>query len=313
MTWKAATRKAHHICWASLQRDRRWCHGNLQHLWFLFERRLKTVSRFNILNGIMAYASAPLWLLSLILGALLTMDHNEGVIGGSSGMFNPGAIPGVLYAYILCLLLLPKVLGATILMRSPEKLKLCGGIIRVALGVVAETLHSILMAPILMLFYTRFVLATFSGRAVRWGRQIRSGAEGPGWSVWIVTHGSNFLFTLAAMATVLWLSPSMVLWLMPILVGPLLAVPLSRITASAKLGRKAKSKKWFLIPEESAPPDELAALAEPVAAPQNALLNSRDYARDYGLLKPCWIPTSMQSMFPCCVSGRKPVFAPVNI
>ena len=154
-----------------------------------------------------------------------------------------------------------------------------------ALGVVAETLHSILMAPILMLFYTRFVLATFSGSAVRWGRQIRSGAEGPEWLAWIVTHGGNFLFTLAAMAIVLWLSPSMVLWLMPVLVGPLLAVPLSRITASVNLGRKAKSKKWFLIPEESAPPEELAALEEPVATPENALLNSRDYARDYGLLK----------------------------
>jgi len=30
---------------ASLKRDRRWCHGNLQHTWFLFERGLKTVSR----------------------------------------------------------------------------------------------------------------------------------------------------------------------------------------------------------------------------------------------------------------------------
>jgi membrane glycosyltransferase len=268
---------------ASLQRDRRWCHGNLQHLWFLFERRLKSVSRFNILNGIMAYVSSPLWLLSLILGVLVALDQDDGA--GSSGLFRPGIVSGVLYAYVLCLLLLPKILGATILMQSPETLKLCGGSIKVALGVAFETIYSMLMAPILMLFYTRFVLATFSGSEVRWGRQIRSGAEGPSWTDWLVTHGGNFLFILTTMALLLWLNPSVVLWLMPVLVGPLLAVPLSRITASVSLGLKAKTSQWFLIPEEVAPPVELAKLGEPFAVPQNALLSSRDYARDYGLLQ----------------------------
>jgi membrane glycosyltransferase len=267
---------------ASLQRDRRWCHGNLQHLWFLFEHKLKAVSRFNILNGILAYGSSPLWLLSLILGGLVALHQNN---GGPSTPAQPGLVSGGLYAYIMCLLLLPKIFGATILMQSSEKLRLCGGGIKVALGVVVETVYSMLMAPILMLFYTRFVLATFSGIGVRWGRQIRSDARGPGWRAWVETHGTNLVFVLIATAIVAWTGRSLALWLAPVLVGPLLAIPLSQMTASTRLGIKAKNKNWFLIPEELAPPDEVAKLEDPIAPPQSSLFNSRDYAPDYGLLQ----------------------------
>jgi membrane glycosyltransferase len=270
---------------ASLQRDRRWCHGNLQHLWFLFERGIKTVSRFNILNGIMAYSSSPLWLLSLILGVLVTMNQDHGAAGALARMFRPGIVSGALYAYVMCLLLLPKVLGAAILMKSTEKLKLCGGGIKVALGVAAETIHSMVMAPVLMLFYTRFVLASFSGTEVRWGRQVRSDAQGPSWTTWIATHASNLVLVLIAAVMTAWLRPSLLLWLAPVLAGPILAVPVSRMTASTNLGLEAKTRGWFVIPEEVAPPGEVAKLEERVTSPQNILLGSREYAPDYGLLQ----------------------------
>ena len=85
---------------ASLQRDRRWCHGNLQHLWFLFAPGLTACSRVNILLGIMAYVSSPLWLLFLLLSPLL-------FIGG-----HPPVAGGLLFAYVMGLLLAPKFLGA---------------------------------------------------------------------------------------------------------------------------------------------------------------------------------------------------------
>jgi membrane glycosyltransferase len=185
----------------------------------------------------------------------------------------------------MCLLLLPKILGAMILMQSSEKLRLCGGSIKVALGVLAETIYSMLMAPVLMLFYTRFVLSTFSGIGVRWGKQIRSDAGGPGWLAWVQTHGTNLVLALIATALVARTGSSLVLWLAPVLVGPLLAIPLSQITASSRLGIKAKNMNWFLIPEEVAPPDEVANLEEPIVRQQSSLFNSREYAPDYGLLQ----------------------------
>jgi membrane glycosyltransferase len=42
----------------SLQRDRRWCRGNVQHVWFLLARGLKMPSRVHILNGIMGFLNS---------------------------------------------------------------------------------------------------------------------------------------------------------------------------------------------------------------------------------------------------------------
>ena len=270
---------------SSLQRHRRWCHGNLQHLWFLFERGIKTVSRFNILNGIMAYASSPLWLLSLVLGVLVAAQEPAGSYAARPAMLRPEVVSGLLYAYVMALLLLPKFLAAATLFQSPERLKLCGGRAQVARGVAAETIYSMLMAPILMLFFTRFVLASFTGTRVRWGPQTRSGAQGPGWSAWVAAHAGNFLFVLAAAVLTARLTPALLHWLAPVLAGPLLAVPLSRLTASNRWGLSAKAKGWFVIPEETAPPPELAQLEEPVDTAPDPFSRSREYAPDYGLLQ----------------------------
>ena len=174
----------------SLKRDRRWCHGNLQHFWFLFERGLKTVNRFNILTGILAYGNSPLWLLSMVLGCFIAAEKSNGPHAASV------VDSGIIYALVMGLLFLPKFLGAAHLLRSTDKLKLCGHPAKIALSVAAETVHSMLLAPILMLFYTRFVLASLCGFKVSWGAQTRSDEKGPAWGEWIQTHGSNIPFHL---------------------------------------------------------------------------------------------------------------------
>ena len=50
-----------------MQRDRRWCQGNLQHLRLLLTEGLRTAHRALFLNGILAYVSALLWLVFLSL------------------------------------------------------------------------------------------------------------------------------------------------------------------------------------------------------------------------------------------------------
>src|SRR5690606_18883381 len=55
-------------------RDRRWCQGNLQHSRVLSARRLHWVSRLHLLTGIGSYVTAPLWLLFLVLGALISLQ-----------------------------------------------------------------------------------------------------------------------------------------------------------------------------------------------------------------------------------------------
>ena len=60
---------------AELQRDRRWCQGNLQNSRLMFEPRLHAVHRTAFLTGVLAYASSPLWLAFLLLSTLLFAQH----------------------------------------------------------------------------------------------------------------------------------------------------------------------------------------------------------------------------------------------
>jgi len=55
-------------------RDRRWCQGNLQHLAVVPARDLHWVSRLHFMVGIGAYLTAPLWLLFLLLGMLISLQ-----------------------------------------------------------------------------------------------------------------------------------------------------------------------------------------------------------------------------------------------
>ena len=55
-------------------RDRRWCQGNLQHAGVLPARGLHWLSRLHLINGIGSYVAAPLWLLFLITGILISLQ-----------------------------------------------------------------------------------------------------------------------------------------------------------------------------------------------------------------------------------------------
>jgi membrane glycosyltransferase len=63
-----------------------------------------------------------------------------------------------------------------------------------------------------------------------------------------------------------------VVWLTPVLAGMVISAPLAYLTGLPGLGLAARRHGWFLIPEEVAPPPELAELdrhAEHGAAPSH--------------------------------------------
>ena len=257
---------------ASLQRDRRWCHGNLQHIWFLFAPGLTRSSRVNILIGIMAYVSSPLWLLFLLLSPLM-------LIGGNST-----AASGLLFTYVLCLLLLPKLLGA-LQMISSGQLETVRGRLKFFRDVFTETIHSVILAPILMLFYTQFVWSSFFGGGVAWGRQKRTDEIGPSWSDLAAAHLGHALLAVAGGALVAWLAPAMLPWLLLVLIGPIVAIPFSRLLASNALGLKSRRQEWFIVPEETDSPWELQQILEPFASSASRFHPVIEEAADFGLLQ----------------------------
>ncbi len=58
-----------------LKRDRRWCHGNLQHLRLLLAKGMLATHRLMFINGAMSYIASLLWFIYLLLGTAVIAWH----------------------------------------------------------------------------------------------------------------------------------------------------------------------------------------------------------------------------------------------
>ena len=271
---------------SSLQRDRRWCQGNIQHLLVLFRRGLRLSSRIHILLGVMSYASAPLWFISILLTTLAAFLGLSAPPADTEPAFwrEPIFKSGVLFTYVMLLLLTPKFLGAWHWARTQRGLAAFGGAGKAMLSMLAEILFSMLLAPVLMMFYTKFVASSLTGIAVKWGKQNR-GEERPTWRQLSSLLGSHTAFGVIAWGLAGWFAPELTPWLIPVLLGLTVSIPFARISSSTELGEEARAKGWFLIPEETQPPPELQALDHRPAARENPFFQRPEYAEDYGLLQ----------------------------
>lgn len=251
------------------KRDRRWCQGNLQHFWLLFAHRLHAASRLHLFMGIFSYASSLFWLLSLLLGSLLVIGFNRTGLSwlpkpGLADQFgvSSGIQAGLLIGMTLVLLFGPKLLAIIDQLRQPEGARPFGGKKLMLIGVGLESLFSLLVAPILMLFHAQFVVATVLAQGVGWVTQRRGGEdeETPTWHEAVgVMMGHTLVGVIWLVALIIW-APFLLWWMVPILAGLLASIPFVVLTGRVKWGRAALSKGWLAIPEELAPPMELAEL-----------------------------------------------------
>jgi membrane glycosyltransferase len=256
------------------KRDRRWCQGNLQHLRLLSAHGLRPLSRLHLGMGIMSYLSSLLWLLLLVLSGLealrqIQAEHNYFIDGDflPNWPVSHAFEATTLLAITLAILYLPKLLGYLILFAESGQLSAHGGGVKAALSLLLESLLSILLAPILMLFQSTFVVSILLGRSVRWAPQQRDDGE-TSWGEAIAAHGGHTALALLAGGLSYHYIPDFFPWLTPVLLGPLLAVPLSRWTSRADLGRWLRRRGIFLTPCESDPPRVLRLLSEALAAPE---------------------------------------------
>ncbi|MDB5890698.1 MAG: glucans biosynthesis glucosyltransferase MdoH, partial [Polaromonas sp.] len=139
---------------AELQRDRRWCQGNLQNSRLIAEPGIHPVHRSMFGTGAMAYLSAPLWLCFLTLGTALWLS------GSPLSRWALASVPGELlslWAWTLCMLFLPRILGiaAVFIKREQKSYGGAGSLLRSAL---LETMIAMLQAPIRMLAHSLFVI-----------------------------------------------------------------------------------------------------------------------------------------------------------
>ncbi len=275
------------------KRDRRWLQGNLQHSWLLTARDLHGANRLHLLLGIMAYLASPLWLAFLLLSTVIAYrQYATGltVLPGTSLLpsleLNFTVQGALLFGGTLGLLFLPKLLAVLDLRRDPAQWQAFGGGWRLLGAIIGETLAFTLMAPVLMLFHTKFIANVLGGHGVQWVTQRRGRDGEPEWREVILTHLGHCLVGLVWFVVAWWIRPALALWLAPVLLGLVLAIPVSLLSGKVELGRRLRERGWFVVPEESAPPtvlrrvDELVARRAAVDVPPRPELEP-----DYGLLQ----------------------------
>jgi len=245
-------------------RDRRWCQGNLQHMKVVSARGLHWISRLHLLTGIGSYLTAPLWLVFLATGILISLQAHfirpEYFPKGFS-LFPqwPEEDPiraAWVFAATMGILIAPKLLAYIALLFNRRERRGFGGALVALLSVLIEVLLSALIAPVMMLLQSHAVASVLLGHDTGWQVQRRDDGSLP-FSELLHRYGRLTLIGLFLGGAALAVSLSLFLWMTPVTVGLLLAMPLAALTARTDIGAALRRMRLLVVPEERDPPNIL--------------------------------------------------------
>ena len=238
-------------------RDRRWAQGNLQHLAIVSQPGLTAMGRVHLGMGATSYLISGIWALSLVVGLVLALQGQQIIpsyFQDSKTLFpiwpiiDPGAALRLFLA-TLAVVFLPKGLGLILEWKRAREARDGFGAMRATLGVIYETIFSMLIAPILMVTQTVGAAQILFGRDSGWNAQKRddgaiSLADALTFARWHTAIG-------VVVAAVAWThSPGLLAWMAPVVLGLVLAGPVSWLT-SRPAGPIAR---WALATREDLQP-----------------------------------------------------------
>ncbi len=241
-------------------RDRRWSQGNLQHIKLLNVKGLHWVSRIHFLQGIMSYLASPLWLFLLMTGLVLSTvakytEPNYFPEGFSLfpawPVFDPERALR-LFTLTMAVLFVPKILGVIAAMLNPVLRRGCGGVSGLIKSLLAESLLSALLSPIMMLIQSGFVLDVLLGRDSGWKAQKRT-EEAPPFDELLHKHAWHMVTGILIGVLAFLITTMTFLWLSPIVLGLALSAVVSWGTGLVSVGKRAWAWNIFRIPEETQP------------------------------------------------------------
>ena len=242
-------------------RDRRWCQGNMQHMAVLLKTRgLTFTSRMHLIIGIFSYLASPLWLLFITVGMLLSLQNmflTPEYFGEKAALFPSWPVIDSerslqLFSATMAILFAPKLYGLVYGLASPRWRRTVGPV-KTAMGVVAETLISVLLAPVMMVEQTTAVYRVFTGRDGGWNPQARESNEYT-LSDTFRHHAPAIVLGVVLTVSAFAISPIFAAWLAPATIGMLLAATLSWWTGRTKSGDFALRMNLLESPEERDPP-----------------------------------------------------------
>jgi membrane glycosyltransferase len=260
-----------------MQRDRRWCQGNLQHLRLVMTEGFFGAHRALFLNGVLSYVSAFAWFCFLALStseAIWEAIREPDYFPQGRSLFPEWPVWSLDRALWLAgatgvILFLPKLLAALRVLLRGEERRGYGGLLRFLASLLTEMLASAIFAPIRMVFHTRFLLLTAFGRTVGWRSPTRH-EGGTTWGDALRYHWVDTVWASAWGLSVYWLNPNYFWWLTPIVVALVLSVPLSVLASRVRFGDRLRRIGLLRVPEETSTPPVLAELATLLADAERA-------------------------------------------
>jgi membrane glycosyltransferase len=242
-------------------RDRRWCQGNLQHIKVLPGRGLHWVSRLHFLTGIGAYLTAPMWLVFLLIGILISLQAHfirpEYFPKGFSLFPQWPEEDPIRAAWVfggtMGILLAPKLLGLIVALVHRTERRGFGGTLSLFVSVLIEIVLSGLIAPMMMILQSQAVADVLLGRDAGW--QVQRRDDGSLTRAELIRHfGKLTLIGVLLGAAAYAVSLALFLWMTPVVIGLLLAMPLAAFTSRTSAGRALRNMRLLMIPEEQAAP-----------------------------------------------------------
>ena len=256
-------------------RDRRWCQGNLQHAAVVPARGLHWVSRLHLMTGIGSYITAPMWLVFLLIGILITVQSEfipPDYFPRGAALFPQWPMQDpIRAAYVfggtMAMLVLPKLFGWLAMLVRRRDRRGIGGVLLGLISVTLEVVISALIAPVMMLMQSRAVMEILLGRDAGWSAQRRDDG-GFARGEFSRAYAVPTLLGVALGAAAYAVSTPLLLWMSPVVAGLVLAIPIAAFTARASIGRAFRAAGLLLTPEEREPPAILLRANELTALPR---------------------------------------------
>ena len=256
------------------RRDRRWCQGNLQHLRLLLTKGIHPISRMHFFMGALSFIAAPLWLvmLSLGLGQIVSQAISHTIIITPNSPLENYLLPTwpvfktteamILFAITAVMLILPRLLAMFLSLIKQKRRIQFGGGLAIVCGTVVEILFAALVAPVLMVFHTCYVVLTLCGWGTIWNAQERGQR-----TLGIIETSKNLAVHLLVgcllFAVTVIFVPAHLIWLSPVLAGLLFCIPLTVTSSYSFNGQWQKRLKILSTPEELFSPEEIKFTQEP--------------------------------------------------
>lgn len=237
-----------------MQRDARWCQGNMQYLRLIGLKGIEPVSRFQLFWAVLMFLGVPAWTL---LAAILPLA----MLRAQGQTDFPWRAVEMIYGLLLLMHLAPKLAGIVDAILTPGEIRRFGGRLRFASSAVIEILFSLILGAVTTIRTSVFMVGLLFGRTIVWNGQRRDGG-GVTWGVAVGWLWPQLLFGVPLYIAIALVSPAALLWSLPLTAGYMLAVPFVVFTASPAVGRFFRRHGIAGIPEDFAPPAEIRAVQE---------------------------------------------------